>query len=154
MKITNKNTVTTDVEFLRQKSTEVSKEDNELRKEIKERLLSSFEYYNKKVQGIAAPQLKMLHRAILVRYEKDAEPKIMFNPKVIFKLGMRAAEERCLSEKDIPYLMIRPILSYVSYEDENGNIKKEFLNYKKGRIFCHEVDHLDGILLQDKGTRI
>lgn len=113
-------------------------------------------YYNfleKKAQGLSAVQIGYNESCILLRFDKTRQepPIVVFNPKVILKIGFKASHEGCLSEGDRRWYVFRPLLCYVSYQLFDGTVVKKWLTYKKARIFCHEYDHTKGILLQDKG---
>jgi len=116
-------------------------------------LLRAYESLNGACLGISAIQLGIPKRAILLRYAKG-KPIVVYNPEVKVKLGSRKSNEGCLSEGKHRYIVTRPIIAIVSYYDINGNKVNKILSYKRLRIFMHEVDHLNGILLQTKGVQV
>lgn len=121
---------------------------------VRDRLLEAFEDREGKVQGLAAIQLDIPEQAILLRYVKGGKPFVVFNPKVIGTVGKMKSDERCESEMDYIYRVMRPKFAKVEYMTIDGEIIRETLDYKKARIFCHETDHCNGILLQDHGKLI
>lgn len=146
--------VETDIDILHKKSSVVDMTDTKLVNRLEAILMSTFLKLDGKAQGLSAIQCGEAYRAILLRYEKGKDPIVVYNPTIKFKFGNRKSNEGCLSEGDGRYIVRRPILSCVTYTTIDGITVTEWLDFKKSRIFCHECDHLDGILLQDKGKKI
>lgn len=146
--------VETDVDKLHQVSQEVDLNDVETVYMIEAALMSAYNKLNGCIQGIAGVQVGQLYRSMLLRYVKGKEPIIIFNPEVKFRIGSKKSIERCQSELDVQYLVKRPILVKVTYWTKYKQKVTEWLPYKKARIFMHEFDHLNGVLLQDKGRAI
>lgn len=147
-----RNVVTNDIEYLHQKSEPVdfsSKNNRSI--ECKNILMSAYNSLNGKCMGLSAIQCKYPYCAILLRYEKGSTPVVVYNPKVLLKIGSKKSNEGCLSENDVRYIIKRPVLAKVSYQLEDGTKVVEWLPFSKARIFCHETDHCNGILLQDHG---
>jgi len=99
--------------------------------------------------GLAASQIGELKRIIIVQAEKG--PEVFINPKIIKKSKeTEIGEEGCLS---FPGLFLK-IKRKKEIEIEAINLNGEKIQMKiKGllaRIFQHEIDHLDGILIIDK----
>ena len=98
--------------------------------------------------GLAAPQVGVLRRVFIV----NAEDKYFecINPVIVKTSGKQTGEEGCLSVKCKYGVVERPMKVTVRAFDRNGKpfeVKAEgFL----ARAFCHENDHLDGILYVDK----
>lgn len=99
--------------------------------------------------GLAAPQIGVLKRIIVLDSEKGAVAFV--NPRILKKSKEKEImEEGCLSFPGIFYNIKRPkeIEAEVLTEDgEKIKIKMEGL---LSRVFQHEVDHLDGILFIDR----
>lgn len=150
----NKNVVTTDLKYLKNISEPVDLTNKDLTTSISNALHKAFHELDGKIQGIASIQLKLPYRAVLLRYKKGADPIVIFNPNVLMKLGLKSSLERCASEHDILYRVKRPLLVKVEYYYKDGEKVTKWLSYKKARIFMHEYDHLNGILLKDHGIRI
>lgn len=144
--------VETDINKLHVKSSEVDMNDVKLTKNIHDALMAVFNKLEGKAQGLSAIQCGLPYCAILLRYVKGEEPIIAYNPKVLVKLGSKKSNEGCLSEGNKRYIVRRPILIKVEYITRYKDKIIEWLPYKKARIFMHEYDHLQGVLLQDKGT--
>lgn len=95
--------------------------------------------------GLAAPQVGILRRVAVIDV---GEGKIeLINPKIIARSKeTETTEEGCLSVPGASGLVERPKAVTVSAQDRNGN---EFQIAGKdllARAFCHEIDHLDGIM--------
>jgi len=99
--------------------------------------------------GLAAPQIgKSIRLAVVdVTGGKNAEAKIVLvNPEVIHGEGEKREEEGCLSIPGFRGYVVRPQFVTVKAQDVNGKsfeIRGEDL---LARAFCHEIDHLNGIL--------
>ena len=101
--------------------------------------------------GLAAPQVGVRRRICIVEVE-EGELIEMINPEIIKKSGYQSELEGCLSIPDKWGYTERPMEVTVKATDRNG---KEFTvsgSGLKARAFCHEIDHLDGILFTDKVT--
>lgn len=99
--------------------------------------------------GLAAPQIgKSLRVAVVdVTGGKNAEARIVLaNPEIIHAEGEKREEEGCLSIPGFRGYVIRPQFVTVRAQDARGEpfeIRGEDL---LARAFCHEIDHLNGIL--------
>lgn len=104
-------------------------------------------YINKGV-GLAAPQVGILRRAIVVDVGEGAIKLV--NPEIMESEGSQIDYEGCLSIPGASGKVDRPQRIKVKAIDENG---KEIVFEKTGyfaRALCHEIDHLDGTLFIDK----
>ena len=100
--------------------------------------------------GLAAPQLGVLRRIAVVSYEDKYYELI--NPKILEESGEVSGEEGCLSVPGVWGLVPRPEKIKVSYMDRFAQMHEIEISGMPARIFCHEIDHLDGILFVDKMT--
>ncbi|MGE5493946.1 MAG: peptide deformylase [Burkholderiales bacterium] len=98
--------------------------------------------------GLAAPQVGVLRRIAVVEYE-DKYYEII-NPKILKSSGEVIDEEGCLSVIGVRGKVKRPETITVQYMDRHGKMHKEEITGIPARIFCHEIDHLDGVLFVDK----
>lgn len=127
-----------------------AKEINEITPEIKKLAFSMIKIMEENQGvGLAAPQIGVSKRIIVVREEN--QPRVLINPKIIRKSRKsEIAEEGCLSVPGV-FLKIKRV-KWV--EVEASDIKGKELGFKSeglpARIFQHEIDHLDGILLIDR----
>lgn len=98
--------------------------------------------------GLAAPQIGVLRRIAVISY--DDKYYEIINPKILSESGEWIEEEGCLSLPDEWGPVKRPETIKVSYLDRNGAEQKLEATGMLARIFCHEIDHLDGVLFVDK----
>lgn len=95
--------------------------------------------------GLAAVQVGALRRVVVVSVE-DGELLELVNPEIISAEGEQEGREGCLSIPGRAGITRRPSVVKVKAQDRTGKwhiYKGEGL---KARCFCHEIDHLDGIL--------
>jgi peptide deformylase len=103
--------------------------------------------------GLAAVQVGKLRRLIIVETE-PGKPYIMINPVIIKRDGRQNEAEGCLSIPGKWGITDRPMTVTVRATGLDG---KEFTVTGSGmaaRAFCHEIDHLDGILYTDNVIRM
>lgn len=99
--------------------------------------------------GLAAPQIgRGIRLAVIdVSLGKNPEAKLVLaNPEIIHSEGEAREEEGCLSMPGFRGSVVRPQFVTIRAQDINGNsyeIRGEGL---LGRAFCHEIDHLNGVL--------
>ena len=107
--------------------------------------------YDAEGVGLAAPQVGILRRAIVVD-PRDGETGLvkLVNPEIIEKEGEQIGIEGCLSIPEFNATVKRPEHVKVKYLDENGEEKIWDAHGFPAVILCHEIDHLDGILFKDK----
>ena len=97
--------------------------------------------------GLAAPQVGVLRRIFIVDY--DGEFYECINPVITEKKGSCEDTEGCLSVRGKYGTVARPTKITVKFHDRTGkSVTKKIQGYL-ARIFCHEYDHLDGILYVD-----
>jgi len=108
--------------------------------------------YNEKGVGLAAPQIGVLRRIVVIDVGEGLIELI--NPKIVKTEGEIVATEACLSVPDYVGDVARPKKVWVEALNRNGekiNLEGEDL---LARAFCHEIDHLDGILFTSKANNI
>ena len=95
--------------------------------------------------GLAAPQVGILRRAVLVI---DDDDKIMelINPEILLQEGEQAGPEGCLSVPGKFGMVTRPNHVRVRAQDRYGNWFEAEGEGLVARCFCHEIEHLDGHL--------
>lgn len=101
--------------------------------------------------GLAAPQVGVLRRAVLVietNVPEGEEEKLieLINPEIIESSGEQYGAEGCLSFPDEYGLVKRPLDVTVRAQDRNGEFFTVSGTGLTARCFCHEIDHLDGIV--------
>lgn len=102
--------------------------------------------------GLAAPQVGILRRIALVDVGEGVIELI--NPEIIASEGSQEAVEGCLSIPGEFGITCRPAKVTVKAQDRNGNEFTVSGEELKARAFCHELDHLDGILFIDNVIRM
>ncbi len=98
--------------------------------------------------GLAAPQVGIIRRAVVVDVGSGLIELI--NPEIVEFSGEQTDPEGCLSVEDYIGDVTRPNYVKVKAQDRNGN---EIVVEGSGflaRAFCHELDHLEGILFVEK----
>jgi peptide deformylase len=124
----------------------------ELTKLLAGRMLKSVNDPLNQGVGIAAPQVGINRRMILVqRFDKPGNPfEAMINPEILWHSGlMQKGPEGDLSFDERGFVM-RHYAVQVQYFNLNGEKITEILEGFTSVIFQHERDHLDGILLTDR----
>lgn len=109
--------------------------------------------------GLAAPQVGVLRRVVIVletNIPEDKEPFIieLINPEIISSEGEQCGSEGCLSVPDQYGLVKRPEKVRVRAQDRNGNWFEAEGEGLTARCFCHEIDHLNGILFTSRAERM
>lgn len=94
--------------------------------------------------GLAAPQVGILRRVVVV--DLGDEVLELVNPTLIETSGEQEGAEGCLSVPGRYGLVRRPYYAKVRAQDRNGEWFEAEGEELIGRCFCHELDHLDGIL--------
>ena len=94
--------------------------------------------------GLAAPQVGILRRVVIV----DTGEKILelVNPELLETDGEQEGAEGCLSVPGKYGLVKRPYYAKVRAQDRNGEWFEAEGEELIARCFCHELDHLDGIV--------
>ena len=98
--------------------------------------------------GLAAVQVGMLKRVVVI--DIGDGPMELVNPEITMREGEQRESEGCLSLPGKYGVTVRPMKVQVKAQDRNGKwqvLKGEGL---KARCFCHEIDHLDGILFTQR----
>lgn len=103
--------------------------------------------------GLSAVQVGILKRMFII-YDKDKTLYVV-NPTILSQSGTnKITQEGCLSVPGKWGDVNRPNKIQVTYQDQNGNqVNKELAGFS-AKAFCHEYDHLDGILFIDKATNL
>ena len=97
--------------------------------------------------GLAAPQVGILRRVFLVDVGAEENEIVEFiNPEIIETDGEQVGPEGCLSVPGKYGLVKRPYYAKVRAQDRHGEWFEAEGEDLIGRCFCHELDHLDGIV--------
>ena len=97
--------------------------------------------------GLAAPQVGILRRGVVVDTGDGLVELI--NPEIIAREGEQAGAEGCLSLPGRQGYVVRPQKVTVRAQDRKGKPFEITAEGLKARAFCHEIDHLDGVLYID-----
>ncbi len=105
--------------------------------------------------GLAAPQVGVLRRAVLVIDYSGEEAKCLelINPEIIEADGEQIGPEGCLSLPNIWGIVTRPEYVKVRAQDRNGEFYEAEGHGLTARAFCHEIDHLNGVLFDEIADR-
>ena len=97
--------------------------------------------------GLAGPQIGFMRRVCVVLDTLDNDKIIeMVNPEVVETEGEQTGSEGCLSFPDKFGMVTRPRIVTVRAQDRNGEWFEAEGEELIARCFCHELDHLDGIV--------
>ncbi|MDY7010267.1 MAG: peptide deformylase [Planctomycetota bacterium] len=107
--------------------------------------------------GLAAPQVGITIRLFIAN--PAAEPGdeaegVYINPEIIERSGSEIGEEGCLSFPGISCKIKRAMSATVRAQDMNGKTFTQTAEGLLARIFQHETDHLDGMLLSDRMSTV
>ena len=94
--------------------------------------------------GLAAPQVGILRRVVLV--DTGDEILELINPTIIETDGEQEGPEGCLSVPGKYGLVKRPYYAKVRAQDRHGNWFEAEGEELIARSFCHELDHLEGVI--------
>ena len=141
--------------ILRKRAKLVERVDADLRRLMNDMLASM---YDAPGIGLAAPQIGILRRLIVMDPAKDEAPKnpvIMVNPEILARSAeMRTHEEGCLSIPEITAEIERPAKTRVAYIDREGKKQEMELEGIWSTLVQHEIDHLNGVLFIDYLSRL
>lgn len=154
-------TIDKDLDYLRQISLEVDFENDNYIDWIKELK----DYCSKMILFALAPvQIGIPKRMIYFKNTTENvnnnltpdydEEEIIINPKIISMKGHTTYLERCGSCLNLSAEIDRPYMVELEYYDINGNFHTDIFTGIKATIFCHEYDHLNGILHIDRAENI
>ncbi len=98
--------------------------------------------------GLAAPQVGVQLRFFV--YDIGEGPQTLVNPEIVEQSGEWTYEEGCLSLPGLAFEITRPNLITVKALDLSGNEIVVQGDELLGRVFLHEIDHLEGVLMLDR----
>jgi peptide deformylase len=104
--------------------------------------------YEAEGAGLAAPQVGVQKRLFV--YDVGEGPQVMINPSIVEMEGEWYHDEGCLSIPGLRLGIVRPNRVHIrGYDLDNEEISLEADEFL-GRVFQHEVDHLDGVLMVER----
>lgn len=134
-------------EILKKKSRDVEIIDEKLQTLIDD-MIETMHKYNG--VGLAAVQIGILKRVIVIDLYDDKGPIALINPVILKTKGEQEVDEGCLSFPNKFAKVIRPAEVVVEYTDREGKRKKIKAKELLAQAICHEVDHLNGEVFVDK----
>ena len=102
--------------------------------------------------GIAAPQIAILRQICVI--EANGMKFELINPKIVKSSGSQKSFEGCLSVKEYNGIVVRPYKVTVQAQDRFGFPYEVTFEDFMATVFCHEIDHLNGILFIDKAIEL
>ncbi len=99
--------------------------------------------------GLAAIQVGVLKRVIVVQLPDDEEPRVYVNPQIVHREGERLVEEGCLSFPGVVGTVTRSIWVKFRALDLRSKLVRIKADSLLAQVLEHEVDHLNGILYVD-----
>ncbi len=99
--------------------------------------------------GLAAPQIGVMKRIIVVDVYDDTGVKVLINPEILETRGEQCDLEACLSVPGRSGYVKRPQWVRVKGQDVTGKTVEYVGEDLLAVAFCHEIDHLNGILFVD-----
>jgi peptide deformylase len=103
--------------------------------------------YNEPGIGLAAPQVGIQSRLFV--YDVGEGPEVLVNPQITESSGEWVYEEGCLSVPGLFWEIVRPKQIHITGYDLDGNEVSIEADELLARLFQHEMDHLDGVILVD-----
>lgn len=103
--------------------------------------------------GLAAPQVGVLRRICVVECEPGRLYE-MINPEIVATEGEQEELEGCLSVPGRWGYTKRPMKVTVRATDRHGEVYEVTGERLEARAFCHEIDHLDGVIFTDCAVRM
>lgn len=134
-------------EILKKKSREVEAIDEKIQILIDD-MIETMHKYNG--VGLAAVQVGILKRIIVIDLYDDNGPIVLINPVIIKEKGEQEVDEGCLSFPNQFAKVIRPAEVTAEYIDREGKRKKVKAKELLAQVISHEIDHLNGEVFIDK----
>jgi peptide deformylase len=106
--------------------------------------------YDANGAGLAANQVGVQKRFFVYDVNDDSGPHVVFNPEIVESSGEWLYEEGCLSLPGLAFEVVRPKLVTIKGVDLDGNEIEIIGDELLGRVFLHETDHLDGVLMLER----
>ncbi|MCI8411161.1 MAG: peptide deformylase [Clostridia bacterium] len=134
-------------DILKKKSREVEEIDDKLQTLIDD-MIETMHKYNG--VGLAAVQVGILKRVVVIDLYDDNGPIVLINPVIIKTKGEQEVDEGCLSFPNKFAKVIRPAEVIAEYTNRNGKHMRVKAKELLAQAICHELDHLDGEVFVDK----
>ena len=132
--------------ILREKAKRVSTITASLQKLIDDMIETMHSFHG---VGLAANQVGVLQRVIVIQLPEDEAPRVFVNPSIIRREGEREVEEGCLSIPEYRGLVRRSVMVRAKGLDRNGKVVRVKAEELLAQALEHEIDHLNGTLYID-----
>jgi peptide deformylase len=132
---------------LRQRASEITEVDAKLVRLAEDMITTMYEAPG---VGLAAPQIGVQKRLFVYDVGDGEGAKVLVNPTITETRGEWAFEEGCLSVPGLSWDIVRPKEVHLTGWDLDGNEVSFEADEYVARVFQHEMDHLDGILLLER----
>ena len=134
-------------EILKKKSREIEVIDDKIQMLIDDMIETMYKYNG---VGLAAVQVGILKRVVVIDVEDGEGVRVLINPKITKTKGEQEVDEGCLSFPNQFAKVVRPKEVTVEALDRSG--KKIVIKAKDllAQAICHELDHLEGITFVDQ----
>ena len=103
--------------------------------------------------GLAAPQVGVQKRFFVYDVQDESGAHVIFNPQIVETSGEWEFEEGCLSLPGLAFDIVRPKVVTMQGIDADGREVIVQGDELLGRVFLHETDHLDGVLMLERLDR-
>lgn len=130
---------------LRQRAKQVEDVDGALRRLAEDMIVTMYEAPG---VGLAAPQVGVERRMFV--YDAGDGAFAVINPEIVESRGEWTYEEGCLSVPGLSWPIVRPKEVHLRGADLDGNDVDIEADEFLARVFLHEIDHLDGVLLVER----
>lgn len=128
-----------------------TQKENKLVREIVSKIKRTMRKNN--LTSLSAPAVGYNKRIFCVDYS-DNEIKTYINPVVSLREGIHLSREVCSSIPDKEYIIPRNNVINIYYQRPNGEVKIQEFKGLASNVLQHEIDHLEGITLDDMGLEI
>lgn len=122
--------------------------------ELRQLALDMFEtMYSSTGIGLAANQVGVALQLMVIDASGGTDPEariVVCNPEIVGEDGTQGGEEGCLSFPGVSESVRRPMRIQVRFHDLEGNPIEAEAEALVARVWCHEMDHLQGTTLLDR----
>lgn len=125
--------------------------ENKLVREITSNLKKVMRKGN--ITALSAPAIGYNKRIFCVDFS-DSEIKTFINPLISYAEGLQLSREECTSIPGKQYIRPRNTIVDIYYQTPTGEIKNNRFEGVAATVFQHEIDHLEGITLEDIGLEV
>lgn len=141
-----------DDDILRKKSREIKSIDNKILMILDDMVETMYNTGNG--VGLAAPQVGILKRLVVIDMEDENGLMKLINPRIVKSEGSQLVVESCLSVPNKWGKIKRPAKVVVEALNEKNELVTITGTKDLAKCLCHEIDHLDGVLYIDKAVEV